>query len=158
MRWSRPGGISPGCRPASIGCWPGWPPSRWCRPVGELDKEWVREEVACALRLSSGHAADLLAQASELARLPATLELFERGLIGEHHARSLAEATMALDDAAAAAVEKAVLGKAPDQRLAEFRRAIRRAVLTVAPKPAEQRHQEALAQRRVVRTPGPRTG
>ena len=101
-------------------------------PVGELDKEWVREEVACALRLSSAHAADLLAQASELVRLPATLELFDRGLIGEHHARSLAEATLGLDDQTATAVEKAVLGKAPDQRLAEFRRAIRRAVLTVA--------------------------
>ena len=123
-------------------------------PIGELDKEWVREDVACALRLSSGHAGNLLAQAKELVRLSATLELFDRGLIGEHHARSLAEATMALDDAAAAAVEKAVLGKAPDQRLAEFRRSIRRAVLKVAPKPAEERHQEALAQRRVVRTPG----
>jgi hypothetical protein len=48
-------------------------------PVGELDKEWVREDVACALRLSSGHAASSLAQATELTRLPATVDLLDRG-------------------------------------------------------------------------------
>lgn len=26
-------------------------------PASELDKDWVREDVACALRLSFGHAA-----------------------------------------------------------------------------------------------------
>ncbi|HEY8828390.1 MAG TPA: hypothetical protein VIM17_11610, partial [Jatrophihabitantaceae bacterium] len=41
-------------------------------PLGELDKEWVREDVACALRLSAGTAADRLELASELTRLPAT--------------------------------------------------------------------------------------
>jgi hypothetical protein len=122
-------------------------------PIGELDKEWVREDVACALRLSSTHAANLLAQATELARLPVTLDLFDRGLITEHHARSLAEATMSLDDTTATAVEKAVLTKAPDQRLADFRRSVTRAVLKVAPGPAEERHEEAMAQRRVVRSP-----
>ena len=125
----------------------------WPEPVGELDKEWVREDVACALRLSSGHAATLLAQATELDPAARHLDCCARGLITEHHARSLAEATMALDDATASKVEKAVLGKAPDQRLAEFRRAIRRAVLRVAPKPAEQRHEQALTERRVVRSP-----
>jgi hypothetical protein len=27
-------------------------------PAGELDQDWAREEVACALRLSHGHAAN----------------------------------------------------------------------------------------------------
>ncbi len=52
----------------------------------------------------------------------------------------------------AAAVEAAVLPKAPQQVLANFKRSVRKTVLTVAPKPAEQRHTEAVTQRRVVRT------
>ena len=44
---------------------------------------------------------------------------------------------MTFDDTTATAVEEAVLAKAPDQSLATFKRAVRKAVLTVAPKPAE---------------------
>ncbi len=60
---------------------------------------------------------------------------------------------MTLDDPTTTAVESAVLGKAPEQVLANFKRSVRKAVLTVAPKPAEERHVEAVKQRRVVRTP-----
>ena len=124
-------------------------------PVGELDKQWVREDVAAALRLSGQTAADRLALAVELDRLPATLDVLEEGLISTHHARHLAETTAfnALDDQTATAVEQSVLEKAPDQSLATFKRAVRRAVLAVAPKPAEERHEQAVTQRRVVRTP-----
>ncbi len=45
------------------------------------------------------------------------------------------------------------VGKAPEQVLANFKRSVRKAVLSVAPKPAEERHVEAVKQRRVVRTP-----
>jgi hypothetical protein len=94
--------------------------------AGELDKEWVREEVACALRLSSGHAANRLRVAKELAgRLADTLDLQERGEITSHHSRSLAEATMPLDQVTASKVEEAVLPKAPDQALASFRRCVK---------------------------------
>jgi hypothetical protein len=122
-------------------------------PLGRLDKQWVREDVAAALRLSPRAAADRLAFATELSRLPATLDVLDRGEISNLHARSLAEATVALDDAAAAAVEKRVLPKAPGQALVNFRRSVNRAVLTVAPKTAEEAHAEAVTQRRVVRTP-----
>jgi len=122
-------------------------------PVGELDKQWVCEDVACALRLSAGTAAYRLGLATELTRLPATLDLLERGEIGTHHARHLAETVIALDDATATAIETAVLGKAPEQTLATFKRAVRKAVLRAAPKRAEERHVEAMTQRRVVRTP-----
>ena len=37
--------------------------------------------------------------------------------------------------------------------LATFKRAVRKAVLSVAPKPAEERHEQAVTRRRVVRTP-----
>jgi Domain of unknown function (DUF222) len=123
-------------------------------PAGELDKEWVREEVACALRLSSGHAANRLQVAKELTgRLPGTLDLQERGEITSHHARSLAEATGSLDQVTASKVEEAVLAKAPDQALANFRRSLKRTLLKVAPQTAEQAHEKGMTQRRVVRMP-----
>ena len=87
-------------------------------PLDELDKEWVREDVACALRLSATTAAIRLELARELTRLPATVDLLERGGLTEHHARHLAEETVGLDDATAAAVEAAVLTNAPEQSLA----------------------------------------
>ncbi|PZS29028.1 MAG: hypothetical protein DLM59_13580 [Pseudonocardiales bacterium] len=121
---------------------------------GEQGKDWVREEVACALRLSFNTAASRLALARELTgRLPATLQLQHRGQISTHHSRSLAEATMSLDESTAAKVEEAVLAKAPEQTLASFRRSLRRAVLKAAPQSAEQRHERGLAERRVVRMP-----
>jgi hypothetical protein len=122
-------------------------------PLGRLDKQWVREDVAAALKLSARGAADRLAFATELSRLPATLDVLDRGEISNLHARTLAEATVALDDAGAAAVEKRVLPKAPTQALPNFRRSVTKAVLTVAPKTAEEAHAEAVTQRRVLRTP-----
>jgi hypothetical protein len=122
-------------------------------PLGELDKHWVREDVACALRLSAGTASYRLGLATELTRLPSSLDLLESGGLTEHHARHLAESTVGLDDATAAAVETAVLTNAPEQSLATFKRAVRKAVLVAAPKPAEEAHEEAMTQRRVARTP-----
>ena len=109
--------------------------------------------VPCGSRLAPPPAAYRLGLATELTRLPATLDLLERGEIGTHHARHLAETVIALDDATATAIETAVLGKAPEQTLATFKRAVRKAVLRAAPKRAEERHVEAMTQRRVVRTP-----
>jgi len=122
-------------------------------PLGELDKEWVKEDISCALKLSAHTAADRLRQAKELSRLPGALDLLETGLISGHHARCLAEATLGLDDATATAIETTVLGKAAGQSLTNFRRAIRKAVLGAAPKTAEQRHEQGMAERRVVCTP-----
>ena len=98
-------------------------------------------------------AAYRLELASELTRLPATLDLLERGEINNHHARALAEAIVGLDDPAAAAVEKSVLPKAPEQSLASFTRAIRKAVAAAAPTPAQDEHAEAMSQRRVAHSP-----
>ncbi len=118
-----------------------------------LDKEWLKEDVACALRLSAQTAAERLEFAKAMTRLPATLDLQERGEITVHHSRHLAETVMTLDGPTTTAVELSVLPKAPEQVLANFKRSVRKAVLTVAPKPAEERHVEAVKQRRVVRTP-----
>jgi hypothetical protein len=122
-------------------------------PLGRLDKQWVREDVAAALKLSARAAADRLAFATELSRLPATLDVLGRGEISNLHARTLAEAVVTLDDSAASKVEASVLPKAPGQALPNFKRSVSKAVLTVAPKTAEEQHAEAVTQRRVVRTP-----
>jgi hypothetical protein len=122
-------------------------------PTEALDKEWLKEDIACALRLSAQTATDRLQFAKAMTRLPATLDLQERGEITVHHSRHLAETVMTLDDPTTTAVESAVLPKAPEQVLANFKRSVRKALLKVAPKPAEERHDEAVTQRRVVRTP-----
>jgi len=121
--------------------------------LGEVDKQWVKEDIAAALNLSSHTAADRVRQARELSRLPATLDVLERGEITGHHARALSEATLGVEDAVATAIETAVLAKGTGQSLSNFRRAIGKAVLTVAPKTAEQRHEQGVADRRVVCTP-----
>ena len=122
--------------------------------LGEVDKEWVKEDIACALKLSAVTAADRLLLATELSRLPATLDLLERGELTGHHTRALAEATLGEADAVATAIEKSVLAKAAGQSLSSFRRAIRKAVLESAPKTAEERHEQGVADRRVLCTPG----
>ena len=123
-------------------------------PRAELDRQWVREDVACALRLSAGTAADRLELAVELTnRLPDTLALLERGETTVHHARHLAESVCALDAASATVVESQVLAGAAHQNLAAFKRSVRRAVLAADPRGAEQRHDAARADRRVALTP-----
>jgi hypothetical protein len=123
-------------------------------PAGERDKDWTREQVACALRLSFGHAANRLQVAKELTgRLTGAHQLQLRGEITTHHARSLAEATMSLDDAVVAKVEEAVLVNAADQTLSNFRRSLKRNLIKHARQTAEEAHEKGLAERRVVRVP-----
>jgi hypothetical protein len=125
-------------------------------PHLQLDqsKEWVREEVACSLRLAPCTAGAWLHEATELVeRLPATLAALACGDITLLHARSLVEAIDGLDDATTAKVEQRVLATAPGQTVGNFRQAVTRAVLALDPRQAEQKHRDAVAQRRVVATP-----
>src|SRR2546423_14415651 len=102
--------------------------------VGEADdRNWVREDVACALRLSGLTAQRRLTVAQTLAeRLPATLALLDRGQISYLHAASLAEAVYLLDAKQTRAVEERVLPRAPEQTLAEIKRSEGPAVAPVA--------------------------
>ena len=118
-----------------------------------LDKQWVREDVACALRVSPGTAAGRLAQAAQLVgRLPATLGLLEAGEISVQHAHRLVDAVGGLPDAVAAAVEARVLPRAPRQTVPQFVESLRRAVLALDPRDPEQVVEDAVAERRVVFT------
>jgi hypothetical protein len=122
--------------------------------VGQSDdRGWVREDLACALRLS-GMAARRLAVAQTLTeQLPATLRLLDRGRVGYLHAAFLADAVFALNDKQARAVEERVLPRAPEQTLSEFQRSVRRAVARVAAATVEEQRVEAMTQRRVCITP-----
>src|SRR6266536_6496234 len=101
--------------------------------VDRSGRQWVREDVACALRLSGVTAQRRLDVAQALAeRLPGTLALLDRGQISYLYAASLAEAVDGLDGEQATAVEDRVLARAAGQTLAEFRRSVGRAVAAVA--------------------------
>ena len=119
-----------------------------------LSKEWVREDVACALRVASSTAGAMLHTAASVAsRFPATLALMGERQITGRYAQRLNEATLHLPLDAARKVEAAVLPTASRQTLAQFGASVRRAVLAADPRTAEDQHREAVAERRVVFTP-----
>jgi hypothetical protein len=122
--------------------------------TGDALVDFTQEQVGAALRLSAGTAADRLAVARTLTdRLPATLERLGRGELSYLQAKKLAEAVVRFDDQTAARIENTVLRRAHEQSLAQFSVALRRAVLAADPRRGEQRHADAVAERRVVFTP-----
>jgi hypothetical protein len=120
-----------------------------------------QEAVSLALQLPLRTAQVRLAQAVTLvSELPGTLAAVSDGSISAAHANVLAEAVWRLpadDPTLPGALEAAVL---PDLLAAgcitvpQLRRRVRRAVLALDPGTAEQRHQQALADRRVEYHPG----
>src|SRR5882762_8193332 len=123
---------------------------------GKQTIDYTQEQVGAALRLSPGHAADRLAVGRTLVdRLPATMELLDRGEITYLHAKNLAEAVLTFDTKATGEIEERVLRRASDQTVGQFTASVRSAVLAPDPRRAEQRHADALAERRVVVTPQP---
>jgi uncharacterized protein DUF222/HNH endonuclease len=116
--------------------------------------DYTREQVGAALRLSPGTAERRLSIARTLVdQLPATLELLRTGRITYLHAMKLAEAVNPFDAETTAKVEQRVLARAADQTLAQFGASLRRAVIAADPRRAEQRHQDAIGERRVVFSP-----
>lgn len=115
---------------------------------GSDDKHWVREQVACVLNCSPEFAGHRLAQAARLDRLAAI------GLLADARAsfaqlRLLADQLAPLDEESALAVAARVLPNAGEQSYAAFRAAVRRAVLTLAPKTDAAERAHNVADRRV---------
>src|SRR5215469_1302954 len=116
--------------------------------------DYTREQVGAALRLSPGTAERRLSIARTLIeRLPATLELLRGGQLTYLHAMKLAEAVAPFDAETTTKIEQRVLTRAPEQTLTQFGTSLRRAVIAADPRRAEQRHEDAITQRRVVSTP-----
>ena len=116
--------------------------------------DYTGEQVGAALRLSPGTAERRLSIARTLVdRLPATLDLLRCGQITYPYAMKLSEAVITFDDETTAKIERRVLIRAAEQTLSQFGKSLRRAVIAADPRRAAQRHDEAVAQRRVVFTP-----
>ena len=116
-------------------------------------KRYVREELAVALRISpeTGLRMDLAHRLVH--QLPDTLAAVAAGDLPLFFARALASETAALPADAVAAVEQKVLDRAVDpdvgQGYGDFKRRVRRAVLTADPRRAEEKFSAAYEDRRV---------
>lgn len=118
------------------------------------EKHWVRDEVACALQIAPMTAAGRLHDAQDLVGLfPRTLSFLHDATISLRHANSLLDLARGLDDATRTAVETRVLRRAAGQTVNQFRQSVRRAIASLDPRGVEQRHVDAVAQRRVLMTP-----
>lgn len=118
-----------------------------------VDKQWVREDVACAKRISPQTAALRLHNATDLVtRLPATLALLGEGGISLPHANRLVDAIRGLPEEIVAKVEARVLRRAPLQTVPQFAASVQRAVLALDPRGRDEQVEDAVAQRRVVFT------
>lgn len=121
--------------------------------IDRSGRDWVREDVSCALRLSGVTAQRRLDIARDLVRrLPATFALLESGEITYLHARTMSELTAELPDERATTVEERVVARAKEQTLAQFSASVRRAVTSVAAASVEQARILAMAERRVCLT------
>ena len=119
-------------------------------------QDWAREEVATELRWSPDYAKTRLMQATHVVeKLPRLLDLHEAGEIADAHVRAAAELTSHLDAAVIAKVEAAVLERAADQTVTQFRASLRRAVARFDVRQVEERFADANAERRVSCSPLP---
>lgn len=114
------------------------------------DFDFVVDEVACALKLSSISAGDRLRVARELdARLPTTLGLLETGEVSWMQAKAMVEITDVLDPGTVQQVEAAVAPSMPSMACGQTRRALHRAVARVDPDGAQLRHQARKRERKI---------
>ncbi len=111
--------------------------------------EHVGDELAASLTLTTRSADALLDTACGLARLPLTRAALAAGQIDRVKALVITEGVTCLTDAHAAAVETAVIGRAPGQTSGQLRAATQRAVLAVDPAAAKRRREEARKDARV---------
>jgi len=113
----------------------------------------AQESVSLALQLPLRTAQGKLAQARTLvSELPKTLAAVAGGSISGEHARVLAEAAWQLPKEQATALEQAALPPLLEGRcvtVSQFRQRVRRAAMKLDPVTADERHQRALADRRV---------
>ncbi|MGH8889195.1 MAG: DUF222 domain-containing protein [Acidothermaceae bacterium] len=125
-------------------------------PEPTTEDDWARDEIGVALKMS----ARAVQQRVHLARmliesLPGTQELLASGQISMRHALAMVELCAPVPAAVLSKVEARVLGKAPNQSVASFRRSVRRAIIALAPAAADEAHEFAREQRDVVMMPEP---
>jgi hypothetical protein len=117
---------------------------RPCEGLPGSGREFTADEVAAALTLTTRAAQgerDLAWQLTNM--LPATLAALAEGQIDLPKAKVIADGTAELTPGHAAAVEAAVLPKAPGQTTGQLRAAVAKAVLTADPDAARRQREEA---------------
>src|SRR5579863_6248825 len=125
---------------------------RWAEVTAGADPHLaghVGDELAASLTLTTRSADALLEFACGLARLPLTRAALAAGRIDRTRALVITDGVSGLSDAHAAAVESAVIGRAPGQTSGQLRAATQRAVLAVDPAAATRRREEARKDARV---------
>lgn len=111
-------------------------------------------EIRLMLHLTHGAAGFRVSQARLLREpFPATLAALGRGAITLPKAGLIADECAVLDPAHAAAVEAAVLPRAPELTLGELRALLRRQILAADPAAAAKRHRRARRDRSVILYP-----
>lgn len=109
-----------------------------------------QEAVSLALNVPVPAAQTKLRTSRTLVReLPETLRLLASGAISARHAEVITESAWKLEPGMVGAFEDAVIERAAEQTVPQLRQAVKRAVLALDPATGEQRHQQALADRKV---------
>ncbi len=121
-------------------------------PTGQIN-EFVDVEIAAALHLSRSAAAAKLGLALRLHELTAVSTALRQGVIDLPRARVFADGLIGLDDETATVLSERLLVRAARQTASQLRSCLQRAVLAVNPAAAEEAHQQAIDERRVVLTP-----
>jgi hypothetical protein len=111
--------------------------------------EHVGDELAVSLTLTTRGADQLLDFAVQLERLPCTRAALADGEIDRAKAYVIADEVSCLDHAHAAAVEAAVIGRAPHQTTGQLRASARRAALAADPETASRHREKAEREARV---------
>jgi hypothetical protein len=111
--------------------------------------EHVGDELAVSLTLTGRGADQLLDFAARLDRLPHTRAALAAGEIDRAKAYVIADEVSCLGHAHAAAVEAAVIGRAPGQTTGQLRASARRAVLAADPAAAVRHREKAEKEARV---------
>jgi hypothetical protein len=111
--------------------------------------EHVGDELAASLTLTTRGADQLLDFAVRLDRLPCTRAALAAGEIDRAKAYVIADEVSCLGHAHAAAVEAAVIGRAPGQTTGQLRASARRAVLAADPEAASRHREKAEQEARV---------
>jgi Domain of unknown function (DUF222) len=115
-----------------------------------LPRDYVRDEIAEALTLSSASADELIRFATELTeRLPGTFAALAAGEIDQAKARTLWRGTDQVDGELVRTIEAMVLARAPVQTTGEIRAKVRRLVRRLAPEALARRRREAEERRGV---------
>ncbi|ANN18723.1 hypothetical protein SD37_25920 [Amycolatopsis orientalis] len=125
------------------------------RALGQLSRHRggassVAQEVAFELSVVDGHAAGLVATAEALTtRLPRTLGLLDRGLVGGYGAMKVASATAWLSDEDARAVDEVLEDRLPGRNSEQIRKAANHAAMMADRDGATKRVERGRAGRRL---------